>query len=454
MAPSTLSREAVEPLIQAALKMARKLRYAGLGTFEFLVNGQSHEWIFLEINPRIQVEHTVTGRFRTLHPSCTHRLMNVPEEITNLDLVRVQLLLSQPGATLASILPLHTPAPPPPQGHAIQLRLVAEDPQNSFQLSTGTIRSAEISWPGGRGIRTDTWLSSGDFHGVPEWTVGVDFDSLLAKVVVHAGTFHEAAARALRALRETHVRGEVKTNVELLAGVVTHSDWTAGAVHTRWLEDRVEEVLLLGGQHLDRQDRRLQPSVSSPSGPSQSESEGSPGTVLLQPGASFQLSLSPTDKSQLDGQDQKHTLVVSSIGHNAFPQQLSGTITTSLASAPLAFSLTQLTSVSTSSQFELANPQNPTHLASPLAGKIVELHPALTAAIEGSEGERVVRKGEALVVVTVMKMESVVSAQTSGYVVRAGRGVEVGAIIGEGTLLCVLDSAADSVSGGAGRARL
>ena len=62
MAPSTLDSVAVQPLLDAAMKMARQLKYAGLGTFEFLVNARSHEWIFLEINPRIQVEHTVTGK--------------------------------------------------------------------------------------------------------------------------------------------------------------------------------------------------------------------------------------------------------------------------------------------------------------------------------------------------------------------------------------------------------
>ena len=64
LAPSLLPRNVVEPLIHAALKLARCLQYAGLGTFEFLVNGISHEWIFMEINPRIQVEHTVTGEIK------------------------------------------------------------------------------------------------------------------------------------------------------------------------------------------------------------------------------------------------------------------------------------------------------------------------------------------------------------------------------------------------------
>lgn len=361
------------------------------------------------------------------------------EEVTNLDLVRVQLLLSQPGASLSSVLPTHTPTAPPPQGHAVQLRLVAEDPQKSFRLSTGTICPADVSWPAGRGVRVDTWLGTGP-HGYPhpQWTIGVDFDSLLAKLVVHAGTLEESTARALRALCETRIRGDVKTNVELLAGVMSHADWTAGKMHTRWLEDHVDEVLALGRQQLYRDVHVSSSTSPNHSDRSSSDADGAPGTVLLQPGASFQLSLSSASQPSPAGQAQKHTLVLSSLGHNAFPSQLSGTITTSLTSAPLSFSLTQLSSTATSSHIELANPQDPTHIASPLSGKIVELHPALTAATEGSENGTYVHKGEALVVVSVMKMESVVSAPVSGNVVRLGRGIEVGVIVGEGTLLCVL----------------
>ncbi|KAI0360455.1 carboxylase:pyruvate/acetyl-coa/propionyl-CoA [Trametes cingulata] len=437
MAPSTLPRDMAEPLIQAALKMARQLRYAGLGTFEFLFNGQSQEWIFLEINPRIQVEHTVT------------------EEIMNLDLVRVQLLLALPGASLAAVLPRHTPSPPPPRSHAIQLRLVAEDPHNAFRLSTGTIQASDVSWPAGRGVRIDTWLSSGPCGpGDSRWTIGVDFDSLLAKIVVHGGTFEEATSRASRALRETTVRGEVKTNLELLAGIVNHPNWKAGATHTRWLEEHVEEVLRLGQQHLHVQKHRLsatpepRDAAHRTSGDSQ---QASPGTILLPPGVSFQLTLSNSSAPGASDDEQKHNLVLSSIGHNAFPDRLSGTISTSLALAPLSFSLTQLSSLPTSSQTEYANPRDPTHLASPLAGKVVELHPAFTAAAEGSETGRHVRQGEPLVVISLMKMESVVNAPATGKVVRAGKGVEVGAVIGEGTLLCVLVPGEAPSAGGLAR---
>ncbi|KAI0336719.1 hypothetical protein GY45DRAFT_1365679 [Cubamyces sp. BRFM 1775] len=417
MAPSTLSREAVGPLIEAALKMAQHLRYAGLGTFEFLMDGASHEWIFLEINPRVQVEHTVT------------------EEITNLDLIRVQLLLSLPGVSLASALPTYAISPPIPQGHAIQLRLVAEDPQSCFRLSTGNISAPDVLWPSGRGVRVDTWLCTGPWSrtNVPggPWSVGVDFDSLLAKIIVHAGTFGEATARALRALRETRVRGVVKTNVELLAGVVAHPGWSGGILYTRWLEDNVDEVLQLGRKHLRRSQGQEASRTNALAHSINDEPKSAAGTILLQPGTSLQLLLTPSGHNE--GQ-QRHNVVLSSIGHNAFPNELSGTISTSLVPAPMSFSLRQLSSISTSSQTEFADPRDPMHVASPIAGKIVELHPAL----QGTEGNGPVGEGETLVVVSVMKMENVVKSPASGRVARVGRGIEVGSIIGEGALLCVL----------------
>ncbi|KAI0698038.1 hypothetical protein C8T65DRAFT_614398 [Cerioporus squamosus] len=421
VAPSTLPRVAVEPLLEAALKLARHLQYAGLGTFEFLIDAHSHEWVFLEVNPRIQVEHTVT------------------EEIMGVDLVRVQLLLATPGTPLATVLPQHTRSFVSPVGYAVQLRLVAEDPHNDFRLSPGTINPIDVSWPAGKGIRVDSWVSAGP-HAVNAslgWTVGVDFDSLLAKVIVHGATLEEATTRALRAVREIRVSGDVKTNRDLLAGIVTHPDWRGGAVHTKWLEEHLDEILHLGESKLHKRHDHL---VSTPTsttafpGTSSTRATGAAGTVLLQPGSSFQLSISPGGQGA-QVPIQKHSLVLSTIGHNAFPDQLSGTLTTSLTPGPLAFNLTQISTVSTSSQFEFANPQDPTHLSCPLAGKIVELHPALSA----SSTDSFIRAGEALIVVSVMKMESVVNAPFSGKVSRLGKGIEVGAVVPEGSLVCVLD---------------
>ncbi|TBU31410.1 hypothetical protein BD311DRAFT_656741 [Dichomitus squalens] len=424
MAPSTLPRTAIEPVLEAALKMARKLRYAGLGTFEFLVNAQSHEWVFLEINPRIQVEHTVT------------------EEIVNVDLVHIQLLLSTKTTTLTDVLPNHTISPPPPFGHAIQLRLVAEDPVRSFQLSPGTLRPSDISWPAGRGVRVDTWLSTGPSAHNPgfEWTIGVDFDSVLAKIIVHAGSPSEATEKAQRALRELRISGDVKTNRELLAGVLAHPDWREGAIHTRWLEEAPDEVLRLGNDRLRVKKAQPNPLSSSTTGASgaSTPAEGTSGTILLQPGSSFQLSISSSPLSDSDTQAQKHSLVLSTIRHNAFPNELSGTVTTSLSPEPLAFSLLQLSSLATSSHFEFADPRDPSHLSCPIAGKIVELHPALAAFGDPSVSHAFIREGEPLVVVSVMKMESVVNAPRSGKVSRLGKGIEAGAVVPEGTLVCIL----------------
>ncbi|KAH9941152.1 carboxylase:pyruvate/acetyl-coa/propionyl-CoA [Epithele typhae] len=323
IAPSTLPEEVVRPLLAAALDMARHLRYSGLGTFEFLVNSQSHEWVFMEINPRIQVEHTIT------------------EEIMNLDLVRIQLLLSIPGTSLADVLPQHARTPLPPRGYAIQLRLIAEDPRQSFKLSTGHFTPSTFSWPSGRGVRVDTWLTTGPSNMEPlqEYLIGTDFDSLLAKLIVHGDTHEEARSRALRALGEVRIPPDLKTNVNMLAGVMKHPHWKHGKVHTTWLESHFEEVMDFG---------------------------------------------------------QK-----SALGH---PYH-------SLSPTPLAFNLTQLSSFASSSQLEFANPQESTHVASPLAGKIVELHPALLAP---AGSEHVVRRGETLAVVSVMKMENVISAPSSG----------------------------------------
>ncbi|KAL0957993.1 hypothetical protein HGRIS_000168 [Hohenbuehelia grisea] len=420
-APSSLPRAAVSPLFDASLKMAAKLQYKGLGTFEYLVNAKTLEWAFLEINPRVQVEHTIT------------------EEITNVDLVRAQFLISQ-GATLASL--NLSSAAFPAQGYAIQLRITAEDPKQGFRLSPGTIRAQDISWPAGRGVRIDTWLGGGS--GLPSghsstWVVGPDFDSLLAKIIVRGASFEEATQKGLRALSEFRLTGGVKTNAELLAGVLAHDAWTTGSIHTLWLEGTLEDVLHHGKDLLDARNvtAGLDLKDAGIDSPSATLGAGSAASVMLQPGTVFNLTLAPTDSTST--QPLKHTLSLSTIAHNAFPDQLSGTLQTTLTGAPLAFTLTQSASaaVSSSGAIELADPNNSSHIGSPLTGKIVELHPALSA----KEGPRVVKKGETVAVLSVMKMESVVLAPFDCVVERAGKGIKPGVIINEGTLLAVVDGA-------------
>ncbi|KAF8872417.1 hypothetical protein BD779DRAFT_1613814 [Infundibulicybe gibba] len=344
IAPSRLPQDMVQPLLHASLRLAQSLKYKGLGTFEFLLDTHTREWFFLEINPRVQVEHTVT------------------EEVMGIDLVRVQLLLSLPGSTLSSV---QLPAVPhPPMGAAIQLRITADEPPG-FQLSTGVIQARDITWPSGPGIRIDTWLL-----GLPSFLVGAEFDSLLAKIIVRGRDFEESTQRAKRALSELAIRGEVKTN------------------HSRTI--------------MPLQDISTTPQPSN-----------SPAGVLMRPGTAFHLTLSPKGSTSAS----KHILTLDSIGRNAFPNELSGTLQTTLSPTPLDFHITQSTSaLMSASSFELADRNNPSHIASPLTGKVVELHPALLAA------------GEAIIVFSIMKMETVVTAP--------GDGIKLG-LWWEGVLICI-----------------
>lgn len=424
-APSRLSRRAVQPLIDASLSIARSLKYKGLGTFEFLVNAQTGEWVFLEINPRVQVEHTIT------------------EEIVDYDLVRFQLLLFTPSTTLNS-LALNIP-PSTPTSFAVQLRLTAEDPSRNFQLSPGSIHPADITWPAGRGVRVDTWLANhpsctkGDDTG--SWTVGTEFDSLLAKIIVRGSTFEEMTQKGLRALGELSIGGTVRTNAAVLAGVLTHPDWMVGAIDTLWLERNAVQILELGTRSQisnGKSDMGHARGAHRASGSAPGSGGGQTQTMVLQPGTVFNLILSDTTPPT------KHTLMLSSIKQNAFPDTLSGTLQASFAPAPLAFSLAQSTSsaVASNSTFELADPNDLAQVATPLTGKVVELHPALVSVGKSDNaGKRAVKKGEALIVLSVMKMENTVFAPRDGYVTRVGKGVRVGVILGEGVLVCVLGSA-------------
>ncbi|KAF8645585.1 hypothetical protein AX16_007719 [Volvariella volvacea WC 439] len=459
-APSRLPRVIIQPLLSTSIGMASRLRYRGLGTFEYLANAQTGEWVFLEINPRVQVEHTIT------------------EEIMGVDLIRLQLLLFGQSATLAS---LDISAPSAfPTTHAIQLRLTAEDPANNFKLTPGTVEARNLVWPCGPGIRVDSWIASGPSVEPPltNWTVGTDFDSLLAKIIVRGRTFAEASHRAERALKEIRLGGGLKTNIEVLAGVIAHSQWYSGAISTSWLEQNLEEILALGRTTLKTMPSALGLKIPKQVDAGHAAKSHISGNATLQPGTLFHLTLSPvgssasspvstrtgtTTPSVLSAANQKHTLTLTSIAHNNFPEQLSGVLQSSFSNTPYTFSLLQSSTSAAGIQaalFELADPNDPCQIASPLTGKIVEIHPALVEA-SGSGGggtshshsatgpkgsvstatysARRVKKGETLVVLTAMKMENAVVAPHDGFVSRIGKGVKPGVVLGEGMLVCGLE---------------
>ncbi|GAA0499645.1 acetyl-CoA carboxylase family protein [Streptomyces olivaceiscleroticus] len=203
-----------DQLLQCALRMARKVGYVGVGTFEFLVHGT--EYHFLEANPRLQVEHTVT------------------EEVTGIDLVDAQLRLAA-GATLADL--GLAGGPPAPRGFAVQARVNAEvtTRDGTVRGSAGTLTRFEV--PTGPGVRVDTGARGG-------LTVGARYDPLLAKVItrVPVPDFTAACERARQALAEFTVEG-VRTGIPLLRAVLAHPAFTAGATHTTWVTDHLTELL-------------------------------------------------------------------------------------------------------------------------------------------------------------------------------------------------------------------
>ncbi len=194
-----------------AVKFARAIGYVNAGTVEFLVDARG-EHVFIEMNPRIQVEHTVT------------------EEVTDVDLVLTQLRVAA-GMTLADLgLAQDTIRL---RGAAMQCRITTEDPANGFRPDTG-----RITWyrsPGGAGVRLD----GGTTYTGAE--ISPHFDSLLAKLTCRGADFPTAVRRAQRALAEFRVRG-VATNIQFLQAVLEDPDFRAGGVSTSFIEDRPDLV--------------------------------------------------------------------------------------------------------------------------------------------------------------------------------------------------------------------
>jgi pyruvate carboxylase len=197
-------------LADAALKLAREAGYYNAGTVEFLVDADTGEFFFIEVNPRIQVEHTVT------------------EMVTGIDLVRSQILVAQGGNLFEA--PLSLPQQPDVKvnGYALQCRITTEDPANGFTPDYGKIHTYRS--PGGFGVRLDGSSAYGGAQITPF------YDSLLVKVTCSGRDFEQACHRMDRVLREFRIRG-VKTNIPFLENVVNHPAFQAGEVTTSFLDE-------------------------------------------------------------------------------------------------------------------------------------------------------------------------------------------------------------------------
>ncbi len=188
---------------KAALAAARSCGYVNAGTVEFLAD-QNGDFYFLEMNTRLQVEHTVT------------------EMVTGLDLVEWQIRIAY-GEKL-------TISEPEPTGHAIEFRINAEDPYNGFLPTPGQV--VEWTEPAGIGVRVDSWVAAGT-------VVSQYYDNLMAKLIVWGRTREAAIARGKRALDEFEVSG-VATTIPAHKAVLSHPDFLAGRHHTKWMEDAVD----------------------------------------------------------------------------------------------------------------------------------------------------------------------------------------------------------------------
>ncbi|HEY8374316.1 MAG TPA: pyruvate carboxylase [Pseudonocardiaceae bacterium] len=227
-----------ERICADAVAFARHIGYVNAGTVEFLVDRDGNH-VFIEMNPRIQVEHTVT------------------EEVTDVDLVQAQMRIAA-GETLADLglsqenIRL--------RGVALQCRITTEDPANGFRPDTGKI-SAYRS-PGGAGIRLD----GGTVHAGAE--ISAHFDSMLVKLTCRGRDFRTAVARARRAVAEFRIRG-VATNIPFLQAVLDDEDFRAGRITTSFIEQRPH--LLTARHSADRGTRLLtylaDVTVNKPYGP-------------------------------------------------------------------------------------------------------------------------------------------------------------------------------------------
>lgn len=214
LAPSPNLSEAMRArIVDSAVRMAKAVNYRSLGTFEFLVDDAAPDFFcFIEANPRLQVEHTVT------------------EEVWGVDLVKTQLRLAG-GASLDET-GVRTAAP---RGHAVQLRVNMETmtADGSARPGGGTLTAFEP--PSGPGVRVDT-------YGYAGYRTNPNFDSLLAKVIVHAADFDGALQRAERALAAFRLEG-APSNIAFLRALIAHPDFRADKVHTRFVDQQAAPLI-------------------------------------------------------------------------------------------------------------------------------------------------------------------------------------------------------------------
>ncbi|PVH74325.1 hypothetical protein DL98DRAFT_429749 [Cadophora sp. DSE1049] len=409
-APSSISdRKLIAEVIKSALRMAKKVNYSSLGTFEFLVRQSPPEFYFLEVNPRLQVEHTITESIAM-----------------GIDLVKMQLLLAQ-GQSLSS-LPLavwgDNPEDPPPL-HSLQLRVTAEDVSSDWSLSVGKISS--FQFPAGNGVRVDT-------HLIPsqEAVIGTDFDSLIAKIIITAPSWEDVVRKAKRALADTHIEG-VKTSLDILRGIVASEAFAAQQCDTQWLEANLTSVLKSGKAISATLIKNSTQATLS----SSSASVAAASNVLFRKGDAWSISLASESTSEEIKTPAPSHLQLSRVLRNEFPASLTASIlyTTPSSPKPVPYTLTLASttasfgSLASAANHRRGDPGNSNHIIIPFPGQLMEIMVDI-----GDE----IQKGETIAVVRQMKMELEIRATKGGTIAWVYEGEE-GDEVGEGILVAEVE---------------
>lgn len=207
----SISEDLRDRICEAAVKLMKNVDYLNAGTVEFLTAGE--EFYFIEVNPRVQVEHTIT------------------ELITGIDIVQTQILVAEGHNLHNSKVGIPNQEDIRTMGYAIQSRVTTEDPENGFMPDTGRIMAYRSG--GGFGVRLDAGNS---FQGA---VITPYYDSLLVKVSTHALTFEQAASKMTRNLQEFRIRG-IKTNIPFLENVMKHPDFISGNYDTSFIDTTPE----------------------------------------------------------------------------------------------------------------------------------------------------------------------------------------------------------------------
>ncbi|KAK5214175.1 hypothetical protein LTR41_000367 [Exophiala xenobiotica] len=403
-------RKVVASVIESAVRMARQLKYLGLGTWEYLVNVRQGKFYFLEINPRLQVEHTIS------------------ECITGVDLVKEQLLIAQglQANTNTRMGESSDDAKEAPKSVSIQLRLCAEDPLSGFALSIGKV--GDVQFPTGNGVRVDSHLSRG---GV----VGADFDNMMAKIIVTASTWEDCVVKARRALEETKLTG-VKTNLNLLKAIVADGTFASGDSDTSWLEENLD-VLMQSGEKIAAETASLDNDLPSLSlNTSQSSSIGGSSGTTFRKGDAWNVVLETAGQSSSTTKPPAHHLSIERITRNEFPEALVADVSYTIPGAkPQSYKMTLNSTTAsadaTSSTHKRGDPNNKAHIILPMSGKLIE--------VLVEEGDTV-EENQVIAFVKQMKMELEIRAPQAGTIKWAIElDNEEGDDVAEGVLLAELE---------------